>query len=91
LNQTSTLLCPDCSGDMMGCQYPEQDSPLVWMCRCCGSSFLLDEKYELQPYLLEIYYPVCPGCGNSMVTAQESAAGGSTRWICKVCGEEINI
>jgi transposase-like protein len=91
VNGASTFLCPDCGGDMMGFRGQGDESPLVWMCRNCGSSFILDEKYELKPYLLEIYYPVCPGCGNSMVAAQEPAAGGSTRWICTVCGEEINI
>ena len=91
MNETPTLLCPDCGGDMVAFRAQADDSPLVWLCRNCGSSFIFDEKYELQPYLLEIYYPACPGCGNSMVAGEESAESRSTRWICRFCGEEINI
>ena len=92
MNEVPTLLCPDCGGDdMMAYRAQADGSPLIWMCRSCGSSFIFNEKYELQPYYLEIYYPVCPGCGNSMVADEHSAGGRSTRWICRVCGEEINI
>jgi DNA-directed RNA polymerase subunit M/transcription elongation factor TFIIS len=80
--------CPDCGGDMMAHRAQAEAHLLIWACRNCGSTFTVNERYELQPYHLEIYYPVCPGCGNNMVAAG-AVAGQTTKWICRICGEEI--
>ncbi len=47
--EITTPDCPEC-GDMMGYPSPQGGNFLIWTCRACGSSFVYDDSYQLQPY-----------------------------------------
>ena len=51
-------LCPECSGDMVGFtsnpQAPDEGF-LIWSCRACGATFVYDEHYNLQPYVIGLF------------------------------------